>query len=107
MNTSDMQLKTEEVNMINMIKENFEKVIILLNVPQTIEASFLDDPLIDSALFVGHPGLTGTKAIAEVLAGKVNPSGKLVDTWAYDAKSAPSYQSFGNDTTLTYSRRNL
>ena len=103
MNTSDMQLKTEEVNMINMIKENFEKVIILLNVPQTIEAGFLDDPLIDSALFVGHPGLTGTKAIAEVLAGKVNPSGKLVDTWAYDAKSAPSYQSFGNDTTLTYS----
>ena len=102
MNSSDMGLKTEERNMITMLEQNFEKVIILLNVPQTIEAGFLDEEGIDAALFVGHPGLTGTKAIAEVLAGKVNPSGRLVDTWAYDAKSAPSYQSFGNDTTLTY-----
>ena len=51
---------------------------------------------------MGHPGLTGTKAIAEILAGVVNPSGHLVDTWPYDVKSAPSYQNFGNDTTLTY-----
>ena len=103
MNTSEMKIKSEEQNMINMLKENFEKVIILLNVPMSIEADFLEDDGIDAVLFVGHPGLTGTKAIAEVLAGKVNPSGRLVDTWAYDANSAPSYQSFGNDTTLTYS----
>lgn len=102
MNTSEMQFKTEEVNMINMLKENFDKVIILLNVPIMVEAELLNDPAIDSVLFVGHPGLTGTKAIAEVLAGAVNPSGHLVDTWAYKAKSAPSYQSFGNDTSNTY-----
>ena len=102
MNTSEMQLKTEEVNMINMLKENFEKVIIILNVPESIECRILEDEGIDAVLFVGHPGLTGTKAIAEVLSGAVNPSGRLVDTWAYDAKSAPSYQSFGNDTVNTF-----
>ena len=102
MKESEMKIKTEEANMINMLKENFENVIILLNVPMSIEAEFLNDAKIDAALFVGHPGLTGTKAIAEVLCGKVNPSGRLVDTWAYSAKSAPSYQSFGNDTTNTY-----
>ncbi len=102
MKIGDLQLKANELAAIDMLEENFEKVIILLNVPTVIESEFLDDPEIDAAVFMGHPGLTGTKAVAEILAGKVNPSGHLVDTWPYDVKSAPSYQNFGNDTTLTY-----
>ena len=102
MNYKDLQLTSSELAAIDMLEENFEKVIILLNVPTVIEAEFLDDSEIDAAIFMGHPGLTGTKAIAEILAGKVNPSGHLVDTWPYSVKSAPSYQNFGNDTTLTY-----
>ena len=102
MNYKDLQLTSSELAAIDMLEENFEKVIILLNVPTVIEAEFLDDSEIDAAIFMGHPGLTGTKAIAEILAGVVNPSGHLVDTWPYDVKSAPSYQNFGNDTTLTY-----
>ena len=102
MNLKDLQLKSNEIAAIEMLEENFEKVIILLNVPTVIESEFLDDTEIDAAVYMGHPGLTGTKAVAEILAGKVNPSGHLVDTWPYDVKSAPSYQNFGNDTTLTY-----
>ncbi len=102
MKIGDLQLKANEIAAIDMLEENFEKVIILLNVPTVIESEFLDDPEIDAAVFMGHPGLTGTKAIAEILAGVVNPSGHLVDTWPYDVKSAPSYQNFGNDTTLRY-----
>ena len=102
MKYTDLTLKANEVACINMLEENFEKVIILLNVPTVIESEFLDDDEIDAAVFMGHPGLTGTKAVAEILAGKVNPSGHLVDTWPYSVKSAPSYQNFGNDTTLTY-----
>ena len=102
MNIGDLQLKNNEIACIEMLEDEFEKVIILLNVPTVIEAEFLDDTEIDAAVFMGHPGLTGTKAIAEILCGKVNPSGHLVDTWPYDVKSAPSYQNFGNDTTLTH-----
>ncbi|MCQ2798670.1 MAG: glycoside hydrolase family 3 C-terminal domain-containing protein [Bacilli bacterium] len=102
MNYSELKLKANEIATIEMLEENFEKVIILLNVPTVIESEFLDDDEIDAAIYMGHPGLTGTKAIAEVLCGKVNPSGHLVDTWPYDVKSAPSYQNFGNDTTLTH-----
>ena len=102
MNTRDLQLKANEIACIDMLEENFEKVIILLNVPTVIESEFLDDDEIDAAVYMGHPGLTGTTAVAEVLNGKVNPSGHLVDTWPYDVKSAPSYQNFGNDTTLNH-----
>ncbi len=102
--TSDagLTLTAKEQDIIDMLEDNFKNVVILLNVPTVIEAEFLDDSEIDSAVFIGHPGLTGTKAVAEVLNGKVNPSGHLVDTWPYDVKSAPSYQNFGNDTTLRY-----
>ena len=103
MNTKDLQLRANEIAAIDLLEQNFEKVIILLNVPTVIESEFLDDAEIDAAIYMGHPGLTGTKAVAEILAGKVNPSGHLVDTWPYSVKSAPSYQNFGNDTTLTYS----
>ena len=102
MNLKDLQLKANEMACIDMLEENFDKVIILLNVPTVIESEFLNDKEIDAAVFMGHPGLTGTKAVAEILAGKVNPSGHLVDTWPYDVTSAPSYQNFGNDTTLSY-----
>ena len=102
MNLSDLQLKANETAAIEMLEANFENVIILLNVPTVIEARFLDNATIDSAIYMGHPGLTGTKAVAEALCGKINPSGHLVDTWPYDVTSAPSYQCFGNNTTLTH-----
>ena len=102
MNLRDLQLRANEMACIDLLEDNFEKVIILLNVPTVIESEFLDDKEIDAAVYMGHPGLTGTKAVAEILCGKINPSGHLVDTWPYDVKSAPSYQNFGNDTTLTY-----
>ncbi len=102
MKYNELKLYAAEEAAIQMLEENFKKVIILLNVPTVIESEFLDDDAISAALYIGHPGLTGTKAIAEILSGKVNPSGHLVDTWPYSVKSAPSYQCFGNDTTLTY-----
>ena len=102
MNYEDLKLTSLEEAAINMLKNNFSKVIILLNIPTVMESRFLDDNGINAAIYMGHPGLTGAKAVAEVISGKVNPSGHLVDTWPYDVKSAPSYQSFGNDTTLTY-----
>ena len=102
MNYSELKLKQNEIDCIDMLVNNFDKVIILLNVPTVIEAEFLNDPRISAAIFMGHPGLTGATAVAEALCGKINPSGHLVDTWPYSVKSAPSYQNFGNDTTLSH-----
>ena len=101
-NYADLKLTNAEEAAINMLKENFDNVIILLNIPTVMESRFLDENAISAAIFMGHPGLTGTRAVAKILNGKVNPSGHLVDTWVYDVKSAQSYQNFGNDTTLSH-----
>ncbi|MDR4012032.1 MAG: glycoside hydrolase family 3 C-terminal domain-containing protein, partial [Gemmiger sp.] len=54
---------------------------------------------IDAALWIGDVGISGINAVAEILTGKVNPSGSLVDTYCYDNFSAPAMWNF---TPTTY-----
>ena len=98
-NKDELKLTNAEYDMLMMLKDNFGKVIVLLNTPGPMYLQDFEDLDIDTMLYVGQPGLTGTKAIAEVLAGKVNPSGRLVDTWAYDLTTNPTYETFGRKST--------
>lgn len=92
---SYLQLTPNEEDLLAMAKANFKKVVVVLNSPNTMELGFLNDPKIQAAIWVGTPGSTGCNAIGKVLTGAVNPSGRTVDTFAYDLKSAPSYYNFG------------
>ena len=95
----ELKLTNEEYGVLGMLKDNFSNVIVLLNTPGPIYLNDLEDLDVDTLLYVGHPGLTGTKAIAEVISGKTNPSGRLVDTWPYDLRTNPSYETFGRNST--------
>ncbi len=86
-----LQLSTEEEDLIDLVTENFDKVIVLLDCSNPLELGFLDNPKIDAALNVGHLGQSGTKSIGRILKGEVNPSARTVDAYAYDWRSAPSY----------------
>ncbi len=99
-------LTSREVAMINLLKANFKRVIILVNSSNTMELGALDDAGIDSVLWIGHPGLTGNKAVAGVISGRINPSGRLVDTWAYSGKDNPASLMFGHEGTAYYSNKN-
>lgn len=90
-NRTYLQLSTEEEALIELVTENFENVIIILNTANPLELGFLDNGKIDAALNVGFCGQSGTNAIGRILKGEVNPSGRTVDTYAKDWRSAPSY----------------
>lgn len=77
-----LELQQTEIDMLNMVTENFGKVIVLVNSASAMEMGFLEDMDIDAALWIANPGDTGCEAIAKILSGEVNPSGRLVDTWA-------------------------
>lgn len=53
--------------------------------------SFLKNDKIGAALNICYPGQSGTKALAKILRGKVNPSGKTADTFVANLKKDPSY----------------
>ena len=45
-------------------------------------------------LWIGDVGITGINAVVDILAGNVNPSGSLVDTYCYDNYSSPAMANF-------------
>ena len=90
-----LELQNDEIEMLQMVEDNFKNVVVLLNSPNAMELGFLEDEAIDATLWVGLPGSVGCNAIGEVLSGVVNPSGRTTDIFAYEVESAPSYYNFG------------
>ena len=91
-----LQLDDAERSMLELATANFDKVVVLLNTQNAMELGFLNEYDIDACLWIGALGETGAYAVADVLNGTVNPSGALVDTYAYDSLSAPSMENFGS-----------
>lgn len=93
---SYLQLTPNEEALLDMAEKNFSRVVVVLNSPNPMELGRMNDDAVGAVLWVGTPGATGCNAIAKVLTGEVNPSGKTVDTFAYDLTSAPSYYNAGD-----------
>ncbi|HEY0189265.1 MAG TPA: glycoside hydrolase family 3 N-terminal domain-containing protein [Cellulomonas sp.] len=93
-----LQLTTEERDLLQVVTDSFDTVVLLLNTQNPVELGFLDEYPIDATVWVGAFGETGAAAVGQVLDGEVNPSGALVDTYAYDSLSAPSSENFGSYT---------
>lgn len=93
-----MELTENEEAMFDMVKENFEKVIVLINSSSPMELGFLENEKVDAAMWIGGPESVGLQGVANALCGEVNPSGRLVDTYAYDATSSPAYMNIGDFT---------
>ncbi len=91
-----LELAQVEEDLLDMVRENFGTMIVVLNTSNTMELGFLEDYDVEGALWIGNPGSTGLNSLAKVLAGDVNPSGRLVDTYAYDVTTAPAYYNAGD-----------
>ncbi len=91
-----------ELDMLRLVRENFKKLIVLLNVGGLIDMSFLDTISPDACMYVWQGGMVGGYGVVDVLMGDVSPSGKLTDTIAYDIKDYPSYDNFGDEKRNFY-----
>ncbi len=94
--TDALQLTEQEKDLLKMARENFDKVIVLINSTNAMQCDFLTDDSygVDAALWIGYTGTWGLNAVADILTGEVNPSGHLVDTYCNDNSTAPSLVNF-------------
>ena len=99
-----LALQESEKKMLKEAKDNFSKVIVLLNTSYAMELDWLDEYGVDACLMIGAVGYSSFEAIADILVGDVNPSGRTVDTFAADSFSSPAIQNFG-DYTFTNSEQ--
>ncbi len=97
-----LELDENEKALLAHVKENFSKVIVILNVGTTMEIPELKaDEGIDAILWMGFPGSTGIMALGQILTGldtegnQISPSGHTVDTWAADFTMDPTWYNTG------------
>ena len=100
-NYNYLALSDEEVEMMQWASEmkangTIKSIIVLINSSNALQVDFLkENPYnVDACMWIGGVGISGTNAVTDILAGKVNPSGSLVDTYCYDNYSSPAMQNF-------------
>ena len=97
-----LELDENEKALLEHVKENFTRVIVVLNVGTTMEIPELQaDEGIDAILWMGFPGSTGIMALGQIITGtdaqgnQLSPSGHTVDTWAADFTADPTWYNTG------------
>ncbi len=92
-----LQLRPSERSILEKLNEKFSNIIVLFNICNVMEMDFLDEfENIKSAAIIWAPGEIGMISVGEMLAGQVNPSGKLADTVANKIVDHPSTENFGD-----------
>ncbi len=90
----DFYLTDEENKLVDIVKANFKKVIAVVNIGGIIDLRWIKEYGINGALYMGQGGMEGGDAAADILLGDVNPSGRLVDTFAGTLEDYPSTEGF-------------
>jgi len=97
---ADFIISDEEEELMKKVYKYFSDVILIFNTPSVMDISFLKkyNPKAILAAFFG--GQETGNAVAEILSGKINPSGKLADSWAEKYEDYPSSDNFGTQDVV-------
>ena len=88
-------LSDEEEQMLSAVTKAFKRVAVILNVGSIIDMKWVDKYNPQAVMYTWQGGMEGGHGIADVLLGRVCPSGRLSDTIAYDIEDYPSTTNFG------------
>lgn len=96
----DYRLDDIEQENLKAVSEAYKNFIVVINAGGVVDVSFLDTLHVSALVYFVQGGEEGGNALADVLSGKVNFSGKLATSWAYKFEDIPSnstYSYLGGD----------
>lgn len=96
----DMRMPEGHCCMIETVASANPNTVVILLCGCAVECPWADK--VKAILYMGLPGQAGGEAIAELLYGRVNPSGKLAETWPYRYEDVPSAEIYGRTADALY-----
>lgn len=90
----DWQLDDLEIANLKFVSEHYKKLLVVINVGGYVDLSFTDYIRTDAIIYFSQAGMAGGDAFADIVSGKVSPSGKLSSTWAKNLDDFPSTTNF-------------
>lgn len=95
-------LAKKEEKMLQIVCKEFKRVAVILNVGNVIDMKFVEKYQPQAVMYIWQGGIEGGNGVADVLMGRVSPSGRLSDTIVKDVNDYPSTKNFGREDKSIY-----
>ncbi len=94
----DYYLTEEEKKQLADICSMYKHVIVAVNTGGLADLSFMDEYVnIEALLQIVQPGMEAGNAFADIISGRVTPSGKMTDSWAFKYEDYPNSKTFSHN----------
>lgn len=106
----EFDLSQTEIQNLRFLSQHYTNTVLIINSGSQMNLKVLDEVNISAVLYFCQQGMEGGNALADILAGKISPSGKLVDTWVkdyYDIPFANEYSYLSGDTSQEYYKEGI
>lgn len=97
---ANMEMPQGHIRMIQAVAEANPNTVVVLLCGSPVECPWADK--VKGILYMGLPGQAGGQAAANLLYGKVNPSGKLAESWPYTYEDVPTSEIYGKMQDALY-----
>lgn len=90
-----MQMPQGHLQLVEAITKVNPHVVVILCCGSAVETPWADT--VQGIVYAGLSGQAGAEALANILTGKVNPSGRLAETWPLRYADCPSHAYYGRN----------
>lgn len=97
---NDMKMPAGHLRMIEAVASANSNTIVVLLCGSAVECPWAD--CVKAILYMGLPGQAGGEAIADLLYGRISPSGKLAESWPFAYEDVPSSEVYGETADALY-----
>lgn len=97
---ADMKMPEGQLRMIDAVTAANPNTVVVLLSGSPVECPWADE--VKAVLYMGLPGQAGVEAVADLLCGRANPSGKLAESWPMAYGDVPSSEIYGKTTDALY-----
>ncbi|MBQ8804062.1 MAG: glycoside hydrolase family 3 C-terminal domain-containing protein [Tyzzerella sp.] len=100
----DIKLTPEELDAFKYLRAHSRKLVVVVYAGSAVDLTEFERKA-DGVVLAGFGGQNVSQAVANVLSGKVNPSGRLTETYAFSVDDIPSEQTTRNEAVMVYEEK--